>query len=333
MTQTVSVLDEAFILPHSQPVAGVHDEFSNAKCEMCGLPGDAYGSGVYNHHPYRILSCPGCTLIWTDPLIDQPSTSNGESDEYWAEDVYLANVEAQKKRFRQQVRAFLKASGRTQTQELKVLEVGSGLGFFLDVCEEFGISAAGCDIDAEAVRYANRERPRVRLGTLDSFYDDNTFDAVFAFNLIEHLPHPKSFLEEAHRVLRPGGTLVLETPLRESLFHRVARLGSLVTRGRLNLYGLHPGGHIYKFSKKSFQFSATGLSFQKLSACNINSPFNEIWGKSSIAAVDHRLLYRTALPFLWGLAKLTRTGNRIFIMLRKSVHSASQNEIQKAAPC
>jgi len=258
-------------------------------------------------------------------LIDQPPTSKGEGEEYWAKDVYLSNHEAQKQRFRQQLRAFLKASGLSQTHMPRVLEVGSGLGFFLEVCEEFGINALGCDIDAEAVRYANRARTRVHLGTLDSFYANNTFDAVFAFNLIEHLPHPKSFFEEAYRVLCPGGTLVLETPVRESLFHHVARLGSRVTSGRVNLYGLHPGGHIYKFSKKTFELFAKGISFQQLSSCNINSPFGEIWGKRSIAVVDNRLLYRTALPFLWGLAQLTGTGDRIFIMLRKPVSAAAHN--------
>jgi len=295
-------------------------------CEMCGLPGEIFANGVHAEKAFRILSCPGCGLIWTDPLLDQPATAEVQhEEEYWAKDVYLSNSEAQKQRFRQQLRAFLKASGQKQPQMLKVLEVGSGLGLFLDVCEEFGISAAGCDIDADAVRYANQARARVRLGSLDNFYADDTFDAVFAFNLIEHLPHPKSFFEEAYRVLRPGGTLVLETPVCESLFHRVARLGDRVTAGRLNLYGLHPGGHIYKFSKKTFRLSAKGLSFQQLSSRNINSPFREIWGKSSIAAVDNRLLYRTALPFLWGLAQITGTGNRIFIMLRKPLPSAVQN--------
>ena len=319
MTHTVAVPKDELRLSHSQP--GANDQ---QNCEMCGLPGDIYGNGLYNDHAFRILSCPSCALIWTDPLLDLGTLSK-ETEEYWAEDVYLSNAEAHKRRFRQQIRAFLKASGRTQTQPLKVLEVGSGMGYFLDVCEEFGINAVGCDINAEAVRYANRERTRVRLGTLDDFYLNNSFDAIFAFNLIEHLPHPKLFLEEAHRILRPGGTLVLETPVRESLFHLVARLGSRVTGGRLNLYGLHPNGHIYKFSKKTFQSSATGLSFQQLSSRNVSTPFNEIWGKSSIAVVDNRSLYRTALPVLWGLARLTGTGNRIFIMLRKSLHSASPN--------
>lgn len=326
MKHIVSAPNEEFVQPHPRSVTNVQDQqLSNLNCEMCGLPGEIYDTGLYNHDIFRILSCPGCELIWTDPLMDQPPTSQGDEEEYWAEDVYLAHSDAHKQRFRQQLRAFLKASGRTQTPGLKVLEVGSGLGFFLDVCEEFGINASGCDIDAAAVRYANQARTRMRHGTLDSFYADDTFDAVFAFNLIEHLPHPKSFFEEAYRVLRPGGTLVLETPVRESLFHHVARLGSRVTSGRLNLYGLHPGGHIYKFSRKTFQLFAEGISFQQLSARNISSPFGEIWGKSSIAVVDHRLLYRTALPFLWGLAQLTGTGNRIFIMLRKPVSSAAHN--------
>ena len=318
MRHVVSVPQGEFGLPYPPSAVSDQDQqFSNLNCEMCGLPGDMYDTGLYNHDAFRILSCPECALIWTDPLIDQLPTSKGDHGEYWAEDVYLSNSEAQKQRFRQQLRAFLKASKQTQTDMLQVLEVGSGLGFFLDVCEEFGINAGGCDIDAEAVRYANRARTRARLGTLDNFYANDTIDAVFAFNLIEHLPHPKSFFEEAYRVLCPGGTLVIETPIRESLFHRVARLGSRVTGGRLDLYGLHPGGHIYKFSKKTFQLFANGISFQQLSSRNINSPFREIWGKSSIAAVHNRLLYRTALPFLWGLAQVTGTANRIFIMLRK----------------
>lgn len=320
MIDKVSVLNE----PSSQFSTAAHDQqLSNQNCEMCGLPGDLYGNGLFNQQPFRILSCPRCALIWTNPLIVQLPPSK-EREGYWAEDVYLANSDLQKQRFRHQLDAFLKTTGLTQIHMPQVLEVGSGLGFFLDVCEEFGINALGCDTDEKAVSYANRERDRVRLGTLDKFYADNTFDAVFAFNLIEHLSHPKSFFEEAHRVLRPGGTLVLETPIRESLFHRVARLGSRVTGGRINLYGMHPNGHIYKFSKKTFNSSATGLSFQQLSAHNINSPFKEIWGKSSIALVDNRLLYRTALPVLWGLAQLTGTGNRIFVMLRKPPASVNQ---------
>jgi SAM-dependent methyltransferase len=287
-------------------------------CDLCGTAGARYGGGRYDGEPYDILACAACDLIWTNPLIYR---SNGDgaapADDYWAEDVYLANAEPQKARFRKQLRAFLRASGSPDPSSLRVLEVGSGLGFFLDVCEEAGIAAEGCDIEEPAVRYANRERARSRLGTLDATYADESFDAVFAFNLIEHLPHPKEFFSEARRVLKPGGALVLETPVRESLFHTVARAGDRVTRGRLNFYGMHPGGHVYKFSKRTFTSLPRGLSFERLRQRNISSPFDEIWGKSAIATLEHRVLYRAALPALWALGHLSGWGNRIFIMLRK----------------
>jgi 2-polyprenyl-3-methyl-5-hydroxy-6-metoxy-1,4-benzoquinol methylase len=101
---------------------------------------------------------------------------------------------------------------------LRILDVGCGLGFLLDVCEAAGMHAEGCDINEKAVRHANRQTQRVRLGTWDDFYQDSTFDIVFALNVIEHLPHPRSFFCEVRRVLRAGGLFVLETPTQESLF-------------------------------------------------------------------------------------------------------------------
>jgi hypothetical protein len=62
-----------------------------------------------------------------------------------------------------------------------VLAVGSGLGIFLEVCEEFGIDAVGCDIDTGRRSLCQSETySRVRLGTLDNVYADDIFDAVFA---------------------------------------------------------------------------------------------------------------------------------------------------------
>lgn len=41
---------------------------------------------------------------------------------------------------------------------------------------------------------------------------DGTFDAVFLFDVLEHLPRPAQALEEVFRVLRPGGLLLMNTP-------------------------------------------------------------------------------------------------------------------------
>ncbi|MBI5287840.1 MAG: class I SAM-dependent methyltransferase, partial [Chloroflexi bacterium] len=62
-------------------------------------------------------------------------------------------------------------------------------------------------------------------------YDDNTFDLVLFCEVIEHLfENPVHTLSEIHRVLKPGGAMVLTTP-------NVSRFDNLVTLGRgRNIY-------------------------------------------------------------------------------------------------
>lgn len=43
-------------------------------------------------------------------------------------------------------------------------------------------------------------------------FDDNYADTVLAFQVLEHLSEPQAFLCECHRILRPGGTLLMGTP-------------------------------------------------------------------------------------------------------------------------
>jgi len=277
-------------------------------CDLCSRAGILYGKAK----GYDLLSCPTCKLLWTSPL-----TTSEPSDQcsYPGEEAYASNAIAQKQRFYSQLQTFFDVCGVTEPKSLRVLEVGSGLGFFLDTCECLGIPAEGCDIAARAVQLTHEKQRRIRLGTLDDSYLAESFDAIFAFNLIEHLAHPKEFLNHAHRILKPGGTLVLETPIQEGLFHRIARLGHRFSRGRLNFYGMRPSGHIYKFSKKTF---AIDNGFRRIYERNIESPFREIWGNSSIFTFDNRLLYRCALPIAWLVAKLTSQGNRLFVILRKN---------------
>jgi O-antigen/teichoic acid export membrane protein/SAM-dependent methyltransferase len=289
-----------------------NDERQNY-CDLCEEEGTLYG----REKGYDLLSCRRCGLFWTNPLKHDSQEATAEAT-YSGEVVYLSNSISQKKRFRRQLKTFVRKAGGKDVKSLRVLEVGSGLGFFLDACEELGIAAEGCDIVGRAVRFANRERERVRLGTLDDYYPDESFDAIFAFNLIEHLPHPKDLFTQAHRILKPGGTLVLETPIQESLFHRLARVGHALSQGRLNFFGMRPGGHIYKFSKRTFREE---IGFKKVYQRNIESPFGELWGNSSVLNLNHKFLYRWSLPLAWMLAKVTKQGNRLFLLLRKSLET------------
>lgn len=54
---------------------------------------------------------------------------------------------------------------------------------------------------------------------------DSLFDTILSIEVIEHLENPRAVFREFHRLLRPGGRLILTTPNQESLRSLLALLG------------------------------------------------------------------------------------------------------------
>ena len=101
-----------------------------------------------------------------------------------------------------------------------VLDAGCGVGYGSAFLGEAARSVVGVDVSGEAIDYA---RARYGGGNVDFAVGDlqrlenadAEFDAVVAFEVIEHLPQPERFVAEARRVLKPDGVLLVSTPRSE----------------------------------------------------------------------------------------------------------------------
>ncbi|MBY4128859.1 class I SAM-dependent methyltransferase [Rhodococcus fascians] len=104
-----------------------------------------------------------------------------------------------------------------QCRDCTVLEAGSGEGYGANMITDVATHVIGLDYDASAAAHVRARYPRVTMlrGNLDRLpFADSTVDVVVNFQVIEHLWDQGAFLAEVHRILKPGGTLLISTPNR-----------------------------------------------------------------------------------------------------------------------
>ena len=97
----------------------------------------------------------------------------------------------------------------------RLLDCGCGAGDYLLTFSAHHIEAIGVEYSFEKVRAAHRKARRVCQGDLQAIpFADETFDVALLNEVLEHVPNEARTLTEIHRVLSPGGRLIVFAPNR-----------------------------------------------------------------------------------------------------------------------
>jgi 2-polyprenyl-3-methyl-5-hydroxy-6-metoxy-1,4-benzoquinol methylase len=103
---------------------------------------------------------------------------------------------------------------------LRILDVGCGDGVIGEPIVKMGNYVTSVELPTIATMAQRCGVPSVVAGDAEHLaFASSSFDVVLASEVLEHLWKPQKFLDEAHRVLRCNGYLIIETPEGKESLH------------------------------------------------------------------------------------------------------------------
>jgi SAM-dependent methyltransferase len=194
----------------------------------------------------------------------------------------------------------------------RILDFGCGSGEVLQILKSIGWKTAGVEVDREAAVYARSQGLEVYDQDIKSIpFPDDFFDVVRLRSVLEHLHEPHHILEEAHRILKPDGTLLIIVPNIKSFSSRLFKE---------RWYHLDVPRHFYQFSFSSMRELLRRHSFRILSSRTVGSGgflgsldywINEKKGRSGTRLYKKRILRLLVFFLFEAWLNLLKSGDLI----------------------
>jgi ubiquinone/menaquinone biosynthesis C-methylase UbiE len=165
-------------------------------------------------------------------------------------------------------RAFLLANVRPGE---RVLDLGAGDGAFAAELLEAGCDVVAVDVAEEALRRARARVPGLDARQYDEGgrlpLDEDSVDAVWAGEVLEHVADVVGLLAEVRRVARWGGRLIVTTP-----YHGRLSVAALALRGGFDEHFDPRSDHLRFFTARTLRETLTAAGFGEIDLRAVGPP-------------------------------------------------------------
>jgi 2-polyprenyl-3-methyl-5-hydroxy-6-metoxy-1,4-benzoquinol methylase len=196
---------------------------------------------------FTLDSCSACRCLFLNPMPGEEEIAGFYPNQYWwsaSSPGLLKKLESVYRRIALRGHVSFISKAAANRTGLELLDVGCGSASLLGLMKNRGFRVMGVDFSSEAAAVAKTENGvNVIVGSLGhAAFADASFDIVTLFHVMEHVTNPRAVLKEVARILRPGGSVVLQVPNIDSWQFRM--FGA-------KWYGLDIPRHVIDYSKES----------------------------------------------------------------------------------
>jgi SAM-dependent methyltransferase len=205
---------------------GSSEPTSTDAAENCQICQAQTFSRLFKKNGFDILKCSSCGIVFTRippgfdllSIYDESYFQGGQPDGYGD---YIGTEAVLRREFRKSVDLIRKLMG--QRSGLRLLELGSAYGFFLDEASKY-FECLGIEVSTSAAEHSRKRGHHVIDGILteQALSQIGSVDVVALFDVVEHLADPVATFRLIDRCLNKDGVVVLTTGDIESLYARVA---------------------------------------------------------------------------------------------------------------
>jgi len=222
-----------------------------------------------------VLSCSKCGFIYLRPNNDNLGKYYGTDyrdkytpsidKKYDSDAMFKASLPLQNRRIERSKHLFNKDSN--------VLEVGASSGHFSYAIKDMVATRTVIELNLSDAEYI-RQKQGISVYTTPIEETDipkESFDGIFAFQMLEHVPNPRKFLTTLSEYIKPGGFIHVEVPNINDALLSAYKLN----KGFADFYFREP--HLYYFSVDTLKelFSQSGFDGEA-STCQDNNFLNTI---------------------------------------------------------
>lgn len=239
-----------------------------------------------------LIKCRNCSFVFMEqiPTLEELQAHYGKYSEFsYHDDYYLSPITV--------ISYNLLLDEFEKYRKInKILDVGCGVGFFLNEAKKRGWEVYGTEYSKTALERCRKNGIDMKEGELDytQFDEKIEFDVITSFEVIEHLNQPNKEIVNVHKLLRKGGLFYCTTPNFNSImrYYLKDKYNIIDYPEHLSYYTKKTLSNLLnKNGFKTVKFLSTGISISRIIQANDSTNVNEslVYGKSSDEALRKKI--------------------------------------------